>query len=247
MFVCASSRSLHDYDLTEACHRLEDLGFNAIEIWVDSRGPQVNPNAVAADIEGFVAGFRDHTRLVPVALRLTEEVSSDVFSALCKAAKSLHVSQITVAASPRGTPFNEEIDRLGGMVRAARNEGVRVSIKSDAGTLTEDPHTAVELCQAIKGLGVSYDPSYYMKGVNAEQILELITPHSFHVYLRDSTANDVQVPVGLGEVDYGRILQQLERTNYDRALCADLLPDESTIEARSLELRKLLMLLESLL
>jgi sugar phosphate isomerase/epimerase len=246
VFVCASSRSLHDFDLTEACHRLEDLGFNAIEIWIDSRGPQVDPQVVAADIEGFAAGFRDHTRLVPVALRLTEEVSADTFAALCTAAKSLHVSQITVAASPRGTPFNEEIDRLGRMVRTARSEGVRVSIKSDAGTLTEDPHTAVELCQAIKGLGVSFDPSYYMKG-NAEQILDLISPHSFHVYLRDSTPNDVQVPVGLGEIDYGRILAQLERYNYDRALCADLLPDESTIEARSLELRKLLMLLESLL
>lgn len=247
MFVCASSRSLHDYDLPEACHRLEDLGFNAIELWLDSRGPQLNPADVVADIDGFVTRYRDQTRLVPVALRLTEEVSTDVFEGLCKAAKALRISQITVAASAKGTPFNEEIDRLGGMVRAARKEGVRVSIKSDFNTLAEDPHTAVELCQAIKGLGVSYDPSYYMRGTNAEQVLELVTPHAFHVYLRDSTSAEIQVPVGLGEVDYARILSQLERNRYDRALCADLLPDQSTIEARSLELRKLLMLLESLL
>jgi sugar phosphate isomerase/epimerase len=247
VFVCASSRSLHEFELAEACHRLEDLGFSAIELWLDSRGAQVDPAAVAADIDGFVARFRDQTRLVPVALRLTEEVSADVFEGLCKAAKALRVSQLTVPASAKGTPFNEEIDRLGSMVKIARQEGVRVSIKSDFNTLAEDPHTAVELCQAIKGLGVSYDPSYYMRGTNAEQILELVTPHAFHVYLRDSTSAEVQVPVGLGEVDYARILAQLERNRYDRALCADLLPDQSTVEARSLELRKLLMLLESLL
>ncbi len=247
MFVCASSRSLHEYDLAEACHRLEDLGFNAIELWIDSRGPQVDPAAVAADVDGFIAGFRDQTRLLPVAFRLTEEVSAEVFQGLCRAAKALRVSQITVAASAKGTPFNEEIDRLGSMVRAARKEGVKVSCKSDFGTLTEDPHTAVELCETIKGLGVSYDPSYYMRGSNAEQILELVTPYAFHVYLRDSNSAEVQVPVGLGEVDYARILVQLERNNYDRALCADLVPDHSTIKDRSLELRKLLMLLESLL
>lgn len=247
MFVCASSRSLHDFSLPEACQRLEDLGFNSIELWFDSRGPQVDPVGVATDPDGFVAGFREQTRLVPVAFRLTEHVSDEVFTGICKTAKAMRVSQITVPASPKGTPFNEEIDRLGKMVASARKEGVRVSIKSEFETLTEDPHTSVELCQAIKSLGVSFDPSYYMKGTNGEQILELISPYAFHVYLRDSSPNEIQVPVGLGEVDYGRILAQLEKNNYDRALCADLLPDQSSIEARSLELRKLLMLLESLL
>lgn len=247
MFVCASSRSLHDYGLAEACQRLEDLGFNAIELWLDSNGSQVQPEAVADNPEGFVLSFREQTRLVPVAFRLTDRVSDPVFVGVCKAAKAMRVSQITVPASPKGTPFNEEIDRLGKMVVQARKEGVRVSIKSEFDTLTEDPHTSVELCQSIKGLGVSFDPSYYMKGANFEQILELITPYAFHVYLRDSTPNEVQVPVGLGEVDYGRILAQLERQKYDRALCADLLPDQSSIESRALELRKLLMLLESLL
>ena len=42
------------------------------------------------------------------------------------------------------------------------HEGVRLSILTKTGLLSEDPLTAVELCQSVKGLGITLDPSYFI-------------------------------------------------------------------------------------
>ena len=41
---------------------------------------------------------------------------------------------------------------------------MRVSVRTRGGELTEDPDTAVQLCGAVKGLGITYDPSYFVSG-----------------------------------------------------------------------------------
>ena len=46
----------------------------------------------------------------------------------------------------------------------------------------------------------------------------------YHVRLRDTTKDQLQVRVGQGEVEYGRLVNQLNKVRYDRALCVDILP-----------------------
>ena len=53
--------------------------------------------------------------------------------------------------------------------------------------------------------------------------------------------------VGLGDVDYSRLISQLRREDYDRTLSVDFFPDQYGELDRALELRKMRMLLESLL
>ena len=72
-------------------------------------------------------------------------------------------------------------------------------------------------------------------------------PYVYHVYLRDTTSDEIQVQVGLGEVDYSRLISQLRREDYDRTLSVDFFPDQYGDLDRALELRKMRMLLESLL
>jgi sugar phosphate isomerase/epimerase len=69
--------------------------------------------------------------------------------------------------------------------------------------------------------------------------------HVFHVHLRDSKKDQIQVRVGQGEIEYGRLITQLQRAGYDRALSVDIFPMED-LDSRQ-ELRKLRLLLESLL
>jgi sugar phosphate isomerase/epimerase len=57
----------------------------------------------------------------------------------------------------------------------------------------------------------------------------------------------VQVPVGLGELDYSRIIAQLRRHNLARVLSVEILPELLDGSDRALEMRKIRMLLESLL
>jgi sugar phosphate isomerase/epimerase len=248
MFVAASTRCFSDKGFAEACHLITDLEFDKIEIWFDDQSGQVRPSDVVKNIEGFYAQFREATRLTPVAFTLEHDVPAKTLHDLCKLAKLMKVSQITVPSSPLGTPFNEEIDRLRTFVRLADQETIRISLKTKTGTLTEDPRTAVELCQAVKGLGLTLDPSYYLCGPHSARGIDSLMPYTYHVHLRDSTVNHLQIQVGLGEVDYTRLISQLRKENFDRVLSVELFPELYPADVnRPLELRKLRMLLETLL
>lgn len=246
MYVTASTRSFADKSFPEACTLVSDLEYDKIELWMNEATDHLKPSQVAADPERWFSYYRETTRLTPVAIYLEHDLDLDTFSGISKLAKMLRIAQITVPASPVGTPFNTEIDRLKGFLQIGNRDGVRVSIKTETGHLTADPHTAVELCQSVRGLGLTLDPSYYTQSPNRILSYDQVYPYVFHTHLRDTSRTDLQVPVGLGEVDYARLVNQLAQENYQRALSVDLLPDEDGFD-RPLEMRKLRMLLETLL
>jgi sugar phosphate isomerase/epimerase len=132
-------------------------------------------------------------------------------------------------------------------LRIGSQDGIRISITTKSGQLTEDPRTAVELCQATPGLGLTLDPSYYICGPHREASYDQIFPYVYHMHLRDTTPEQIQVRIGLGEVDYSRIISQLNRYKYARALSVDLFPEMLPDNQRPIELRKMRLLLESLL
>ena len=245
MFVSASTRCFAEMDFWQSLRQIADLEFDKVEFWLDEEGA-LKPSVILNEPEEFQAQLRDLTRLSTIGFSLAQDLDAQAFSNLCKLCKNLRITQITVPSAVIGTPFNSEIDRLKELCKIAAVEGVRVSIKTESGRLSADPHTAVELCQATKGLGISFDPSYFV-GPQFEEIMDLVAPHTFHVHLRDSTEKEIQVQVGLGEVDYNTIISQLQRCHYDRALSVEIYPDQMDSEQRALELRKLRMLLDSLL
>jgi sugar phosphate isomerase/epimerase len=247
VFVAASTICFSDANLPDACQFLMDLEYDSVELWLSESSPQIGPAEVAADPDAFVQQFHEITRLTPVAFRLAEDVAPETFAGISKAAKLLQVTQITVPSSPLGTPFNEEIDRLKALVEVASRDGIRVSIKTEGGHLTADPDTAVELCGSVRGLGLTLDPSHYLSGPNPVTSFERFAPHVNHVHLRDSTATELQVQVGLGEIDYSKLITQLEKVGYHRALSVELIPRYTDAATRPLEMRKLRMLLDSLL
>lgn len=247
MFVSASTICFPESNLADACQQITDLEYDSVELWLSDSSPQIGAAEIAADPDRFVATYRDATRLTPVAFNCENDVSPEVFTGLSKAAKLLQVTQITVPSSVVGTPFNAEIDRLRSLVSIASQDGVRVSIKTQTGRLTEDPETAVELCGSVDGLGLTLDPSHYLILPNPVTSFERFAPHVYHVHLRDSSAKELQVQVGLGEIDYSRLIAQLEREGYNRALSVELIPSMTDVESRMLEMRKLRMLLDSLL
>lgn len=247
MFVAASTVCFFDLNLPDACQALTDLEYDSVELWLSGSSPQPSPAEVAADPDAFVAAFHEMTRLSPVAFRLADDVTAETFAGISKAAKLLQVTQITIPSSPLGTPFNEEIDRLRRLVEIAGRDGIRVSIKTEGGHLTADPDTAVELCGSVRGLGLTLDPSHYLSGPTPVTSFERFAPHVNHVHLRDSSPDCLQVQVGLGEVDYNRLITQLSKVGYNRALSVELIPQFTDPATRPLEMRKLRMLLDSLL
>ena len=244
--IVASTRCFSEVPLLDACEHIAHLEFDKIEILMDENGDHFKPSEVVADPEAAAARFRDGTRLTPTAFMLDHDVDEKTLVGLMHFAKLMKVAQFTIRSSELGTPFNTEIDRLRELTTVTGKEGIRVAIKTETGRLTEDPHTAIELCQAVPGLGVTLDPSHYICRQPAVGY-DMVFPHVFHVHLRDTSPTELQVMVGLGEVDYSRLVSQLENEQYNRFLSVELVPELTDPESRPLEMRKLRLLLESIL
>ena len=249
MFVAASTRCFPDLPLSAALLQLVELEYSSVEILIHETDGHMKPSSVVTDVEHAVALCRQTHRLTPVALSVEIEAPEpeyyQQFAACCKLAKAIKVVTITVRAGELGTPFNAEVERLRKFVALASCEGVRVGLLTEIGHMTENPDTAVVLCDNVKGLGITLDPSHYTCGPFANVDYDHLMKYVYHVRLRDTTKDQLQVRVGQGEIEYGRLVNQLSKVRYDRALCVDIppLPDVDQLT----EMRKMRLLLESLL
>ena len=244
MHVAASTRCFADQSFEQAATSLWDLDFKHLELSVDDGSGQLSLDDLTGPPDAFAGRFRNATRATCDTFGLFVGPTREQMEALCKTAKLLKVAQVTVPSGEQGTPFNEEIDRLRSLVEVAAVEGIRVSIATDPGRMTQDPHTAVELCQQVRGLGITYDPSHYIVSQQPTN-LEQMAKYVYHVRLRDTSKQEMQVALGLGENDFAQIINQLGDESYNQGLTIDLHPGQFDHEARLLELRKMRRLLES--
>ena len=248
VFVAASTECWPDMELQEAIEVLSDLEFTAVEIALHESG-KVKPSELLEDVDRGIQWLRYSHRLdisgYSVELASTGEQHYLDFKEMCRMAKATKVVNITVPSGEHGTPFNEEVEHLQKLVEIGESEGIRVSVRSQLGCLSDDPDTLMVLCNNVDGLGITLDPSVYICGSSKSKNLDRILKFVCNVHLRDSRPDAFQVSVGQGEIDYGKLVTQLERDKYDRALTVHMQPIEG-LDHR-VELRKIRRLLESLL
>lgn len=249
MYVAVSTDCLPDLQMPEVVGAFVDLEFTTVELALRENGSVLAPSRIDANFEKAVSLSRKSHRLevcsYDVHIEETGDAYYEQFGAICRLGKATKVVTLTIPSGELGTPFNEEVERLQKLVDIAESEGVRVAMKSQIGRLSEDPETVKVLCDNVKGLGLTLDPSHYHCGPHSNKNIERIMEYVFHVHLRDSKKDQLQVRVGQGEIDYGRIVTLLSRAGYSQALSIQMAPMKE-FEQRG-ELRKLRLLLETLL
>jgi sugar phosphate isomerase/epimerase len=249
VLVAASTECFPELSLGEAMERLVDLEYSRVEIMVHEHGRQLKPSQVLANLDNAVQACRETHRLKPVAYSVDidapEPLYYEQFAACCKLAKLTKVAVITVPSAELGTPFNAEIERLRELVKIASVEGIMVGIKTEIGRISQDPDTAVVLCENVKGLAITLDPTHFLCGPYGNGNYDQVIKYVCHVQLRDSTKEQRQVRIGQGAIEYGRIVTQLSRVHYNRAFSVHI--TEMPEVDHAVEMRKMRMLLESLL
>ncbi len=250
MFVAATNQCFPDLTLDAALRQLADLEYSNVEFTVHESGGHLKPSQVLDDMDHAAQACRRTHRLTPIAFSVDIETPEEQqyyaqFTACCKLCKSVKAATLTVRSAELGTPFNAEVERLRAMVSIATMEGVRTGLLTEVGRMTQDPDTAVVLCDSVKGLGITLDPSHYIFGPHGGGSFERVMKYVYHVRLRDTRKDQLQVRVGQGDVEYGRLVNQLNKVRYDRALCVDMsaMPGVDQLA----EMRKMRLLLESLL
>jgi sugar phosphate isomerase/epimerase len=165
-------------------------------------------------------------------------------------AKQVTAPILVIEAAASGSPMEQEIVRLRRLVGVAALHGTTLTVATKSGTVTEMPQSAVDLCQNVEGLGLTLDPSHYICGPNQCRPYEQVYPYVKHTHLRDSgrRIDQIQITVGRGEIEYGRIINSLCRFGYRGALTVAM-EDQVAHEGFEtlVEARKLRLLLESYL
>ncbi len=253
MFVACSTLCFFRHPLEDALRIIAELEFNKYDAAIHESGRHLKPSEVAADVTGAAARLRYGPGLMPAAFSVeieapTEREATKQFQAVCRLARICTVPLLTLRAADSNTPLDAEVERLTRLVRLADSDGIQVTVATLIGTLTENPDTAVTLCERVPGLGLTLDPSHYLAGPHQGKSYDQVFPHVRHVHLRDTGRgpNQFQVRVGQGEIEYGRIVSQLLRHGYDRLLSVDIRPIPDMPYAMEPEVRKLKYLLESL-
>jgi sugar phosphate isomerase/epimerase len=210
---------------------------------------QITPSQVAADLEAAIALCRDTHRLnlsgYSLHITATGEEHYRQFAACCRLAKATKVVALTVPSAELGTPFNEEVEHLRKLVSIAAVDGILVAMRNQVGRLTQDVDTVTVMCDHVKGLGITLDPSHLMAGPSRNKGYDSLLKYTYNVHLRDSKREELQVRVGQGEVEYSRLVTMLRKQKYNRALTVYMheLPDVD----HNVEMRKMRLLLETLL
>ena len=256
MFVACNTLCFSSEPLESALRRMAELEFDKIELVIAENGRHLRPSEVAENPDQAIHRLRQGPSLTPAALGLDFgqlELDSPVlrkrFEAMCRLAKPLTVAVLTISAAPLGSSFDDEVKRLTGLAGHAMREGLVLAVETHSQTLTADPAVAVELCKAVPGLGLTLDPSHYIVGPHKGGDFDAVYPYVQNVHLRDTGKNpgEFQVRVGQGEIEYGRVVSQLERHGYDRSLTISILDQPDLPFEVEVEVRKLKLLLESLL
>lgn len=253
MFVACSTLCFGKHPFDRALQIIEELQFGKIDLAIHHHGPHLTPGEVADDVHRYVQRIRIGTSLSPAAFSVEIEADDDKefhrqYQAVCKLARLTTVPVISIPAASAGSGLDAEVQRLTALSRQAEIDGVILTVETRTGTLTENPATAVELCQRVPGLGLTLDPSHYVAGPNQGKSYDAVFPFVRHVRLRDTgkAPGQFQVRVGQGEIEYGRVVAQLTRCKYERALTVDIRDIADGHQAMEPEVRKLKYLLESL-
>lgn len=253
MYVACSTMCFARCPLERALRIIGELEFSKLDVALHEQGPHLKPSEVVADIGLAAQRIRIGPSLTPAAFSVEIETDSDVeyhrqLRAICKLARMSTVSVLSVPAASNGSGINDEIKRLQTLTHLVEEEGLLFTVATRIGTLTENPAVALELCQRVPGLGITLDPSHYVAGPYSNQSYDDLFPFVRHVHLRDTGRNpgQFQVRVGQGEIEYGRIITQLERFGYDRLLTVAMHDIAEAPFAMDAEVRKLKYLLESL-
>jgi sugar phosphate isomerase/epimerase len=255
VFVACSTRCFSKETLESALRHIAELEFNKIDLAVVEESDHLRPSEVTENLETALHRIRIGPSLTPSALDVDfgpvddPKVLRRRFEAMCRLAKPLTVAVLTMKAAPIGTPIDDEVRRLAALVEFASREGLVLALETHSETMTADPATAVALCKSVPGLGLTLDPSHYIHGPNQGASFDDVYPYVQNVHLRDTgrQPGDFQVRVGQGEIEYGRVVSQLERYGYDRALTVSILDSLESPFDIEVEVRKLKLLLESLL
>lgn len=247
MFVAASTHCFPDVPFTRSLQKLAELDFHSVEVVVGYGKSDINPEWLTQDLPSVARMCFSQRQVTPYTVFVDIPVADpkyySIFERCTRLCQLLKAVTLVVKSSPLGTPYNEEFERLQKMTRFGLGTGVVISLLTERESISGSIDSLSSLCNGVRELTVTLDPSHFIYGYKKPISYEPIISRVSHVRLRDTTETEFQVQIGQGVLDFSKLVNQLTKVGYRRALCIDLATCPSSDQEG--ELRKMRLLVES--
>jgi sugar phosphate isomerase/epimerase len=250
VYIACSTLCFGNSTFENTLRTINDLRFHKVDLAIHEHGPHLKPSEVVLDVNRCAQYLRSTGAMYAAFHVIIDAPSPEQFNeqlrAVCRLARLLSVPVVTIPAAPIGSDLDAESLRLAHLTKLAAAEGVILSVETNRETVTAEPASALRLCEKTPGLGLTLDPSHYQVGPRTHADYDDLYPYVRHVRLRDTGLDKMQVRIGQGQIEYGKIVTLLERENYERALTVDIRDKPQVDYPIDAEVRKLKFLLESM-
>jgi sugar phosphate isomerase/epimerase len=127
-----------------------------------------------------------------------------------------------VSALP-GVRFEEESaenswgrcrDELAWRCAEAGKQGLTFSVEAHVGSIAPSPGQAARLVRETPGLTLTLDYTHFTREGVADADVEPLVPHATHFHARGARPGRIQTSFQDNVIDYGRVLDVMERTGY---------------------------------
>ncbi len=202
-----------------------DLGCKYADVMCLSWTPHVNVDTLVKDFDAEAS--RVEKALAANKLKVSNLTFDDItvkpfdeyktrFTAVVKLAARLKAPLINIMAPPAKSDRADMMAKLRVIHRIAAEHGVKLTLETHMGQMTEFPADAEKICKEIPGLGLTLDPSHYYAGPNQGKSFDNLYPYVMNTGLRAGgmTPKTIQMPWGEGPIDFAAIVRKLEARGY---------------------------------
>lgn len=252
MRITGSSLLYSRLSFEDACHRLADLGFDAVDVGLQEGWAHVDPSSVVGAVDATadeIAATCEAAGLEPVALNVNAgdvDLATEVerVEAVVELAAALGVGVVTLPAAGVDASLADDCSRFRTLVKLTAGTDVTLTVETHWGTLTEDPVTAAKYASEVPGLGYTLDPGHFVVGEHPtdhpwRELLDDVA----HVHVRQAGNgwDEIQLSPDAGDLDVESFVQSLRHAGYDGLLTVEYIdsldgvdPDEAERQAAAM-------------
>jgi sugar phosphate isomerase/epimerase len=244
MIVAGSTLLYTRFPLDEACQRLADLGFEAVDIGAIEGWAHLDPSDIVGDVDATVERLESicaDAGVRPVAFNAncdaTGETEVDRVRALAETADALAIPIITLPGGDLETPLGDDHERFERLVAATASFDVALTVEVHRNTHLEDPAVATTYGE-IDGLGLTLDPGHLAVGPHWESpgyepLLESVR----HVHARQAGADwsAIQAPPDEGRIDFETLLEDVRGVGDDGTVSVEYIDDLDGVDPEAAE------------
>jgi sugar phosphate isomerase/epimerase len=239
--LAASTLPYLNIPFAEAINRIENLGFDGIEIYFEGKHSLPANKIIDAlstyDFKLFLHAPFSDLNIASFNETVLEESKRQIKDSL-EIAKEIGAKLATVhfgRYSPLGLSYpksarERNLESISGISDFATALGLDVAFEnapSGFGTMCGSLEVLTDLVTEAE-IKITLDMGHAHTWEN--QITEFITGLNSsiaHVHLHDNTGDsDMHLCLGEGEIDYQKVFRALSKINYKKALCLELLYEE---------------------